>query len=83
MPVVASTNGSGASTGLVLVAPAMLERSDLDPIVHLVAMTHWLLLGVITYERPSRFRRRRRPVRMTTPPTVVTEVTHRAAVRTP
>ena len=83
MPVIASTNGAGASTGLVLVAPAMLKRSDLDPIVHLVAMTHWLLLGVITYERPSRFRRRRRPVRMTTPPTVVTEVTHRAAVRTP
>jgi len=45
-------------------------------------MTHWLLLGVITYERPSRFGRRR-PVRMTTPPMVVTEVTQRAVVRTP
>jgi hypothetical protein len=83
MPVIASTNGAGASTGLVLVAPSMLKRSDLDPIMHLVAMTHWLLLGVITYERPPRFRRRRQPVRMTTPPTVVTEVTQRAAIRTP
>jgi uncharacterized protein involved in exopolysaccharide biosynthesis len=83
MPVVASTNGAGHSTGLVLVAPSTLKRSDLDPIAHLVAMTHWLLLGVITYERPSRFRRRKQPVRMTTPPTVVTEVTQRAAIRTP
>ena len=84
MPVVASTNGAG-STGLVLVAPSTLKRSDLDPIVHLVAMTHWMLLGIITYERPPRFRRRRqqRPVRMTTPPTVVTEVTEKAAIRTP
>ena len=84
MPVVASTNGTGASTGLVLVAPSMLKRSDLDPIAHLVAMTHWLLLGVITYERPPRFRRRRKQsVQMTTPPTVVTEVTPRTAIRTP
>jgi hypothetical protein len=82
MPVVASTNGAGTATGLVLVAPSMLSRSDLDPIVHLLAMTHWLLLGVITYERPSRFGRRR-PVRMTTPPVVVTEVTQRAVIRTP
>jgi len=82
--VVAGTNGAGTSTGLVLVAPSMLKRSDLDPIAHLVAMTHWLLLGVITYERPPRFRRRKKqPVRMTTPPTVVTEVTQRAATRTP
>ena len=84
MPVIASTNGAGASTGLVLVAPSMLKRSELDPIAHLVAMTHWLLLGVITYERPMRFwRRRKQPVRTTTPPTVVTEVTQRAAIRTP
>jgi hypothetical protein len=59
-----------------------LKRSDLDPIAHLVAMTHWMLLGIITYERPPRFRRRR-PVRMTTPPAVVTEVTQRATIRTP
>src|SRR5207244_591342 len=59
MPVVASTNGAGTSTGLVLVAPSMLSRSDLDPIAHLLAMTHWLLLGVITYEPPRRVRRRR------------------------
>ena len=83
MPVVASSNGAGPVTGLVLVAPSMLKRSDLDPIVHLVAMTHWLLLGVITYERAPRFRRRRRAVRMTTPPAVVTDVAHKAAVRTP
>jgi hypothetical protein len=83
MPVVASTNGAGTSTGLVLVAPSMLSRSDLDPISHLLAMTHWLLLGVITYEPPRRFRRRRRPVHMTTPPTVVTEVNPRAVIRTP
>jgi hypothetical protein len=51
--------------------------------VHLLAMTRWMLLGVITYERPSRFRRHRSPVRMTTPPTVVTEVTQRAVIRTP
>jgi len=81
--VVASTNGAGHSTGLVLVAPSMLKRSDLDPIAHLVAMTHWLLLGVITYERPPRFRRRKREVRMTTPPTAVTEVTQKAPIRTP
>jgi len=84
MPVVASTNGAGvSSTGLVLVAPSTLKRSDLDPIAHLVKMTHWLLLGVITYERPSRFRGRKAAVRTTTPPTVVTEVTKRAAIRTP
>ena len=83
IPVVASTNGAGTSTGLVLVAPSMLSRSDLDPIAHLLAMTHWLLLGVITYEPPRRFRRRRRPVHMTTPPTVVTEVNPRAVIRTP
>jgi hypothetical protein len=83
MPVVASTNGAGTSAGLVLVAPSMLSRSDLDPIVHLLAMTHWMLLGVITYESPSRFRRRPRPVRMTTPPTVVTDVAPRTVIRTP
>ena len=37
--------------GLVVVSPSVLPKSALTSIEHLVAMTQWPLIGIITYQR--------------------------------
>jgi uncharacterized protein involved in exopolysaccharide biosynthesis len=37
--------------GVVLVTPTTMKRGDLDPLRHLLAMTHWPLLGIVAYRR--------------------------------
>jgi capsular polysaccharide biosynthesis protein len=37
--------------GVVLALPTTLRRQELNPLGHLLAMTHWPLIGIITYRR--------------------------------
>ena len=37
--------------GLVVVSPSVLPKTALTSIEHLVAMTQWPLIGIITYQR--------------------------------
>jgi uncharacterized protein involved in exopolysaccharide biosynthesis len=38
--------------GVVLVLPRTIKRRDLDSLRHLLAMTHWPLLGIVAYREP-------------------------------
>jgi capsular polysaccharide biosynthesis protein len=51
------------TAGLVLVTPDAVHRAELEPIRDLLAITHWPLIGVITYpgRRLGRRRQRREP----------------------
>ncbi len=51
--------GSPSTVGLVLVAPTVLKRQDLDGVMDLRLMTGWQLFGCMTYPRPRWPRRRR------------------------
>jgi capsular polysaccharide biosynthesis protein len=56
-----------APVGLVVVAPSVLPKKDLTSIEHLVAMTQWPLIGIITYQR-RRFARSVPPDDLAAPP---------------
>jgi capsular polysaccharide biosynthesis protein len=53
------------STGLVVVAPTNLKKSDLNQVGDLIRMTGWPLLGLVTYVRPRFLRSARGPRRNT------------------
>ena len=48
---------NGVATGLVLISPDRLKRSDLTAFNHLLRLTPARLLGVATYETPRKARR--------------------------
>ena len=54
------------STGLVLVSPSALKKTEIVDVCHLLRVTPMPLLGLITY-RQARFFGRRRPRRAATP----------------
>jgi len=53
-PVLFSRNGNASESALVLVAPNVLHRDDLDSSADLVSLTGQQVAGVITYARASR-----------------------------
>jgi len=65
-----STEGEGlralrespSAVGLVLVAPSVFKRRDLDSVMDLRLMTGWQLFGCVMYRRPRWPRRRHRRV---------------------
>jgi hypothetical protein len=54
----ALTHRHAGPTALVLVAPWIVTRDELDPLLHLLALTRWPLLGVVIY-KPRRARDKR------------------------
>jgi len=53
----ASANGHSGPSGIVLVAPSTVKKSDLVPVTDLIGITGWPLLGVITYRSAPFWRR--------------------------
>jgi len=49
-PVFASSR-NGTNSGIVVVAPEVLHQNDLTSLEHLLAMTQWPLIGIISYKR--------------------------------
>jgi len=45
--------GNGAGTGLVVLSPIALKKSELDEVKNLLKVNPGPLLGVVTYTRPS------------------------------
>ncbi|MDP9330334.1 MAG: hypothetical protein M3P11_06845 [Actinomycetota bacterium] len=41
---------AGEKAGLVIVAPSVVKRADLDPVRDMLALTGWPALGMITYQ---------------------------------
>lgn len=65
-----SANGHSGPSGIVLVAPSTVKKSDLVPVTDLIGITGWPLLGVITYRSAPFWRRGfagRRPVPVAKP----------------
>jgi capsular polysaccharide biosynthesis protein len=58
---------SGGSTGIVVVAPTHLRRSDLAALEPHRAVTGWPLLGVVAYKRPAWWQRGRAVIRRQDP----------------
>jgi hypothetical protein len=52
-----SANGHSGPSGIVLVAPSTVKKSDLAPVTDLIGITGWPLLGVITYQSAPFWRR--------------------------
>jgi capsular polysaccharide biosynthesis protein len=52
-PSVLSKNGNATETGLILVAPDVLNRKDLDASADLLSLTGCPVAGVVTYSRKS------------------------------
>jgi capsular polysaccharide biosynthesis protein len=52
-PSVFSKNGNATETGLVLVAPDVLKRKELDASDELISLTGWAVAGVVVYSRKT------------------------------
>jgi capsular polysaccharide biosynthesis protein len=51
------TNGTAPSVGLVIIAPSIVKRADLEIAAELAVLTDWPLLGVLTYRAATRWPR--------------------------
>jgi capsular polysaccharide biosynthesis protein len=63
-PPATRTNGAESSVGLVVVAPSIVKKTELERAIELSLLTEWPLLGVLTYKRGRSGSRRRRGKRI-------------------